>query len=313
MLGSTAYVATLSPAERGIEAVLDNDIVGNELGDDGTRVADRIRVFATREDNSPRSGARPARRRGNRPPRPRVRGGYDSGRRSQRAWQRPHSVSLGRVCCRAPRRRRRNAKKPAQRPRHARARVDPLLGAGGPRQRRGNRDAGHQWHRTESDRRDRASSPGSNFEDSAGRSKLVRDYHRGPTKPRVFVADFQPHDNRAEIPMAKGSCLCGKITYAAKVEPNITKCHCKICQKVSGSAYGNYATAPIDSFKWTSGEKLLTKYESSARQLPKFLLRVRHSHADRATPRWVSISFSPARSTAQRRAARRGGAHVPAV
>ena len=63
--------------------------------------------------------------------------------------------------------------------------------------------------------------------------------------------------------MAKGSCLCGKITYEAKVEPNITKCHCKICQKVSGSAYGDYATAPIDGFKWTSGEKLLTKYESS--------------------------------------------------
>jgi hypothetical protein len=64
--------------------------------------------------------------------------------------------------------------------------------------------------------------------------------------------------------MAKGSCLCGKITYAAiTVGPNVTKCHCKICQKTSGSAYGDYTTAPIDSFKWTSGEALLTKYESS--------------------------------------------------
>ncbi|HEY5567423.1 MAG TPA: GFA family protein [Gammaproteobacteria bacterium] len=64
--------------------------------------------------------------------------------------------------------------------------------------------------------------------------------------------------------MAKGSCLCGKITYeAAKIGPNVTKCHCKICQKTSGSAYGDYTTAPIDSFKWTSGERLLTKYESS--------------------------------------------------
>jgi len=64
--------------------------------------------------------------------------------------------------------------------------------------------------------------------------------------------------------MAKGSCLCGKITYqASEVGHSITKCHCKICQKTSGSACGDYTTAPIDGFKWTSGESLLTKYESS--------------------------------------------------
>ena len=64
--------------------------------------------------------------------------------------------------------------------------------------------------------------------------------------------------------MAKGSCLCGKVTYeASELAPNITKCHCKICQKTSGSAYGDYVVAPIDGFKWTSGESLLTKYESS--------------------------------------------------
>ena len=64
--------------------------------------------------------------------------------------------------------------------------------------------------------------------------------------------------------MAKGSCLCGKITYeASTIGSDVTKCHCTICQKLSGSAYGDYTTAPIDSFKWTSGEALLKKYESS--------------------------------------------------
>jgi hypothetical protein len=64
--------------------------------------------------------------------------------------------------------------------------------------------------------------------------------------------------------MAKGSCLCGKITYeATSVGASITKCHCKFCQKLSGSAYGDYTTAPFAGFKWTSGEGLLTKYESS--------------------------------------------------
>ncbi len=64
--------------------------------------------------------------------------------------------------------------------------------------------------------------------------------------------------------MAKGSCLCGKITYeAAEIGRNITKCHCTICKKLSGSAYGDYTTAPIGKFKWTSGEALLKKFESS--------------------------------------------------
>jgi hypothetical protein len=64
--------------------------------------------------------------------------------------------------------------------------------------------------------------------------------------------------------MAKGSCLCGKITYeATELGPSVTKCHCKICQKVSGSAYSDYTTAPIEGFRWTSGEELLKKYESS--------------------------------------------------
>ena len=64
--------------------------------------------------------------------------------------------------------------------------------------------------------------------------------------------------------MAKGSCLCGKVTYEAdQLGPGITKCHCRICQKTSGSACGDYTTAPIDSFRWTSGEDLLTEYESS--------------------------------------------------
>ncbi|MGH8140557.1 MAG: GFA family protein [Steroidobacteraceae bacterium] len=63
--------------------------------------------------------------------------------------------------------------------------------------------------------------------------------------------------------MAKGSCLCGKVTYEATVGPNVTKCHCKLCQKTSGSAYGDYTTAPVKSFSWTRGESFLKKYESS--------------------------------------------------
>lgn len=64
--------------------------------------------------------------------------------------------------------------------------------------------------------------------------------------------------------MATGSCLCGRIAYeAAEVGPGVTKCHCKICQKLSGSACADFTTAPIASFKWTQGENELSRYESS--------------------------------------------------
>lgn len=64
--------------------------------------------------------------------------------------------------------------------------------------------------------------------------------------------------------MANGSCMCGNISYeTAEIGPSVTKCHCKLCQKSSGSAYGDYTISPIDSFKWTQGEQLLARYESS--------------------------------------------------
>lgn len=64
--------------------------------------------------------------------------------------------------------------------------------------------------------------------------------------------------------MATGSCLCGKIAYeTSEIGPAVTKCHCKLCQKTSGSAHADFTTAPIDSFRWTKGEDALAKYESS--------------------------------------------------
>ena len=58
--------------------------------------------------------------------------------------------------------------------------------------------------------------------------------------------------------------MCGRISYeATEIGPSVTKCHCRICQKSSGSAYGDYTTAPIGSFRWTEGEETLVRYESS--------------------------------------------------
>lgn len=65
--------------------------------------------------------------------------------------------------------------------------------------------------------------------------------------------------------MAKGSCLCGEVAYEADlISSQVTKCHCRICQKTSGSAYGDFVVAHLDTFRWIRGEKLLKHYQSSA-------------------------------------------------
>ena len=46
----------------------------------------------------------------------------------------------------------------------------------------------------------------------------------------------------------KGSCRCGKVSYATSAEPVfVGVCHCKSCQKSTGSAYATVVAVPTDS------------------------------------------------------------------
>jgi hypothetical protein len=50
--------------------------------------------------------------------------------------------------------------------------------------------------------------------------------------------------------MAKldGSCLCGKVTYSCDAEPLATAaCHCKDCQKQTGTAFSIVVAVPRDT------------------------------------------------------------------
>jgi len=64
--------------------------------------------------------------------------------------------------------------------------------------------------------------------------------------------------------MITGSCLCGGVRYAidGKIGPALN-CHCSMCRKVTGAAFRSRVAVPSSSFKWISGEGLLTRYESS--------------------------------------------------
>ncbi|MEJ2176765.1 MAG: GFA family protein [Gammaproteobacteria bacterium] len=59
-----------------------------------------------------------------------------------------------------------------------------------------------------------------------------------------------------------GSYLCKGVQFEAdSIRGPGTACHCIMCQKSHGGPFGAYVT--LDGFRWTSGEDLITTYQSS--------------------------------------------------
>jgi hypothetical protein len=53
----------------------------------------------------------------------------------------------------------------------------------------------------------------------------------------------------------QGGCLCGAIRYTASAAPiRVTYCHCKFCQRATGSAYMVEPIFMKSSFKVTAGK-----------------------------------------------------------
>ena len=64
--------------------------------------------------------------------------------------------------------------------------------------------------------------------------------------------------------MNNGSCLCGAVTWQLTAEPQqIFNCHCRMCQKTHGTAYGTYWFVRPDELRWTSGVDTIVHYRSS--------------------------------------------------
>lgn len=61
----------------------------------------------------------------------------------------------------------------------------------------------------------------------------------------------------------EGGCLCGKVRYGSGAEPVMQAiCHCKTCQKSSGSAYSLNVAVPLDSLA-IEGDSLTTYVDRS--------------------------------------------------
>jgi hypothetical protein len=87
----------------------------------------------------------------------------------------------------------------------------------------------------------------------------------------------------------EGSCHCGKIAYAATVDPDtVLICHCTDCQTLTGSPFRANIRAPAESFVLLRGE-------------PKIYIKTAESGAQRAhafcpdcgTPIYASAISNP--------------------
>ena len=74
--------------------------------------------------------------------------------------------------------------------------------------------------------------------------------------------------------MHRGSCLCGDVKYEIAGElGEFGYCHCKSCQKASGSAHAANAPVSRDDFHVMSGAASLREFESSPGKIRAFCSR----------------------------------------
>ena len=61
-----------------------------------------------------------------------------------------------------------------------------------------------------------------------------------------------------------GECLCGEVTWEFTGEPeNASLCHCTMCRKAHGAAFGTYYFVRADRFRMTGSEGGIRHYRSS--------------------------------------------------
>ena len=64
--------------------------------------------------------------------------------------------------------------------------------------------------------------------------------------------------------MYTGRCLCGLIVWEILEEPySVYNCHCRMCQKTHGAAFGTYCFLNPGQIRWISDTYSIVKYTSS--------------------------------------------------
>ena len=72
------------------------------------------------------------------------------------------------------------------------------------------------------------------------------------------------------MPATVGGCLCGDLRYAASGEPAVTSiCHCRDCQKQTGSAFMEVVAFPKEAFSLRGTPQTFTNAGDSGRKLDR--------------------------------------------
>ena len=64
--------------------------------------------------------------------------------------------------------------------------------------------------------------------------------------------------------MIRGSCLCKRVRFEIHGKlGRSSHCHCSMCRKATGAAFGTYAEVKIENLKIVSGAEVIMRYRSS--------------------------------------------------
>lgn len=94
-----------------------------------------------------------------------------------------------------------------------------------------------------------------------------------PVYPGFETQDLEPAGEAtascAEV--IEGSCLCGSVAYRLPGRIYfLNHCHCSMCRRFTGSAFGSFLHAAGEGFTWTRGADCVASYESSPGNLRAF-------------------------------------------
>ena len=75
------------------------------------------------------------------------------------------------------------------------------------------------------------------------------------------------------MPQMSGGCLCGQVRYSANAGPMFAGvCHCKDCQKESGTAFNIVVAIPQSALSIEGGPKTYTQKGDSGQDVVRRLV-----------------------------------------
>lgn len=65
--------------------------------------------------------------------------------------------------------------------------------------------------------------------------------------------------------MLRASCLCKRVRFEIHgALGRASHCHCSMCRKATGAAFGTYATVKAENCRVVAGAELILRYKSSS-------------------------------------------------